>query len=278
MIKRILVALDPDSDTLAATRYAIDVAQLYDAEVTGLAVVDLQSIESSSRGGGIGSFYYAKKLEEKLTADTRKRARILLEEFEADMAGSGVGISEIVQEGVPFERIVEDMKYYDLLIMGKDPHFFYAHPKKDTQTLARVVKNTVGPTMVVGTEHREVKNVLIAYDGSTSSARAARTFINLRPFGDVDVHLVNVAGKEREESELMLNLMASFFESHGFKTASVSLTGTNTAKEIITYASDIAADLLVAGAHSVSSISRLAFGSTTRSLLKQSPVPLFLDS
>ena len=57
MIKKILVALDPDMDTPVATRYAADIAQRHDAEVTGLAVVDMGSIEASSRGGGIGSMY-----------------------------------------------------------------------------------------------------------------------------------------------------------------------------------------------------------------------------
>ena len=278
MIKRILVALDPDSDTLSATKYATDIAQLFDAQVTGLAVVDLQSIEASSRGGGIGSFYYAKKLEEKLTAESRQQARLLLEEFEHDMAGSGVNISEIVQEGVPFERIVEDMKYYDILVIGNDPHFFYAHPKKDTHTLARVVKRTIGPTLAVGKEHREVRTALVAYDGSDASARAARRFIHMHPFGYVKVHLVNVAGKKKKEAELKLNLMSSYLSVHGFDVTSVCLTGSNAAKEIIRYAEDVSVDLIVAGAHSVSAIARLAFGSTTSAFLHNSPVPVFLDN
>ena len=41
MIKKILVALDADSDTPVATRYAADIARRYAAEVTGLAVVDM---------------------------------------------------------------------------------------------------------------------------------------------------------------------------------------------------------------------------------------------
>ena len=62
MIKRILVALDTDSDTPSATRYATEIASRYDAELTGLAVVDTGSIDAGSRGGGVGSMYYAEKL------------------------------------------------------------------------------------------------------------------------------------------------------------------------------------------------------------------------
>jgi nucleotide-binding universal stress UspA family protein len=50
MIKRILVALDPDSDSdsRVATQYAVQIAQQSDARITGLAVVDTRSIEASS--------------------------------------------------------------------------------------------------------------------------------------------------------------------------------------------------------------------------------------
>ena len=40
MIKKILVALDLDTDTPVATRYALDIAERYGASLTGLAVVD----------------------------------------------------------------------------------------------------------------------------------------------------------------------------------------------------------------------------------------------
>ena len=82
MIKRILVALDPDSDSLVATQYAIRIARETGASITGLAVVDTHMIESSSRGGGIGSMYYAEKLRENLTQETRDHARKLIADFE----------------------------------------------------------------------------------------------------------------------------------------------------------------------------------------------------
>ncbi len=147
MIKKILVALDPDSDTPVATQYAVEIARRYDAEVTGLAVVDMGSIETSTRGGGIGSMYYGEQLRKKLTASARATAQELIEAFVRAMEGTGVRHGELVQEGVPFRRIVEDMNYHDLLVVGRDPHFFYSHPEKETETLARVVKETIGPTL-----------------------------------------------------------------------------------------------------------------------------------
>ena len=129
MIKRIIVALDSDSDSEVATRHAIEIAQRTGARITGLAVVDTQSIDSSSRGGGIGSFYFAEKLKAKLTEESRTIAKGLLTRFEGLMENVDVPFVESIEDGVPFERIIEDLKYHDMLVIGKDPHFFYAHPK-----------------------------------------------------------------------------------------------------------------------------------------------------
>lgn len=277
MIRRILVALDPDLDTPVATRYAADIARRYEAEVVGLAVVDTGKIEAESRGGGIGSMYYGEKLRENLTEETRKKANELIAAFSDAMKDSGVEHVNAVEEGVPFRRIVEDMKYHDLLVAGREPHFFYGHPEKKTQTLAKVVKQTTAPSLIVGKTQSEVKRVLIAYDASASSARTMQYFAHLKPFGaDIEVEALNVHDGEESDSRLMLKLLESYLEKHGFTTRTTSVRGDGTAEQISDYADQSGADLVVAGAHSVSMWKKLAFGSTTQRLLTKCPKPLFL--
>jgi nucleotide-binding universal stress UspA family protein len=279
MIKKILLAIDSDQDSNIAAKYAINLARRHDALVNCLAVIDLQSIESSTRGGGIGSFYYAEKLQEKLTDETRTLARKLMAEYEQIMVEAGIRHGEFIREGVPFERIVEDMKVHDILIVGKDPHFFYAHPKKDTHTVARVVKRTIAPTLVVDSVYRDVKRVVIAYDGSDAAARAISRFVHLQPFGqNVAVDLLSVYQKDSSDVELMLNLMKEFISEHGFACNSVALSGSRTSDEIIKYVDETSTDLLVAGAHAVSAIKRITFGSTTAGLMSNCTIPVFLDN
>lgn len=278
MIKRILVALDPDSDTPVAIHYAADIARRYGAEVTGLAVVDLENISADTRGGGIGSMYYAERLRENLTEETRAKARALTQAFEEALQGTGIEHSNTVAEGVPFQRIVEDMKYYDLLVIGRTPHFFYHDPSKRTETLARVVQETVAPAFVVGTEYEPVDRVLIAYDGSTASARALQSFVNLMPFGsDHEVELLSVWDEDESDAELMLRLAQSYLKAHGFDARTTSLSGSNPARQIAEYARTSNADVVVAGARVVSKLRRFAFGSTTASLLESCPRPLFVQ-
>ncbi|MEX0747841.1 MAG: universal stress protein, partial [Rhodothermales bacterium] len=246
MIKRILVALDPDSDTPIAIRYASDIARHHGAEVVGLAVIDTGIIESETRGGGIGSMYYAEKLRENLTEDTRARAQELISAFESAVVGAGVIHSESVQEGVPFHRIVEDMKYHDLLVVGREPHFFYGRPEQKTQSLALVVKESSAPTLIVGETYRPVRRILIAYDGSDAAARTVHYFTYMQPFGiDLEVEAVHVYSKDREESELLLRLLASYMNPHGFHLKQTSLQGNNASSVITDYALASDADLVV---------------------------------
>lgn len=277
MIRRILVALDPDSDTPVATRYAAEIARLHGSQVVGLAVVDTGQIEAAGRGGGVGSMYYAEKLKENLTEETRQKARELMQIFGAAMKETGVPFTVVVEEGVPFQRIVEDMKYHDLLVVGREPHFFYGHPDTKTKTLAKVVKETSAPTLVFGDTYHPIERVLVAYDGSAASARTVQFFAHLQPFGTgVELEIINVHSGNEHESRLLVKLMASYLELHEFEVRQTSVRGDDTAELISDYAEQSAADIVVAGAHAVSMIKRMAFGSTTSRLLTDCPRPLFL--
>ena len=279
MIKRILVALDPDSDSKVATQYAVRIAQQTDARITGLAVVDTRNIEASSRGGGIGSMYYAEKLRENLTQETREQARSLISQFEAHVDGTGVRHIEVVEEGVPFERIVEDMKYHDLLVVGCDPHFFYGHPKKRTNTLAGVFHHTVGPTIVVPKKHRDIKKVLIATNGENSASRATRRFVDLHPFVRalaIDVLFVRTHN-EQIDAEFHLQMTKDYLSAHGFEARVHGMIDGKRAQRILEKAEEIGADLIVAGSTTSKSVTGYNMSKTTKSLTDNEHMAVFVE-
>jgi nucleotide-binding universal stress UspA family protein len=221
-------------------------------------------------------------VREKLTAETRSTARALVEAFDSELDRSRVRHVEHVREGVPDRRIVEEMKYHDLLLIGRTPHFFYPRPEKRTPTLVKVVKNGIAPTFVVPETEVDVSKVLIAYDGSNPSARAMQRFAQLAPFGtELEIELLHVrpwvGERAQRESELRLRLAADFLKSHGFESVrETSLAMDQPDRRVLSYAQEVHADLIVAGAHSVSAVKRMAFGSTTRALLEHCEVPFFL--
>ncbi|MCZ6758692.1 MAG: universal stress protein [Bacteroidetes bacterium] len=278
MIRRILVALDLDSDTTVATRYALEIARRFGARVTGVAVVDMGSIEASVKGGGIGSMYYAEKLRENLTTEAREKALLLTESFRKMVEATDVKHTEVVEEGVPFQRIVEDMKYHDLLVVGNDPHFFYSHPKQQTHTIARIVQNTIGPSLVVSNDYREVKRVLIANDGTNESARAVRRFIHLEPFGkDLEIKVINIHDSDSPESELILQMSKSYLEEHGFTTEVLSVVDSDPKTCILQQSKSHEVDLIVMGAHTKKTFTAEKLGKATSHLLDHSEIPLFIE-
>jgi len=283
MIRRILVALDPDEDTPVATGYATEIALRFNAEVSGLAVVDTGKIARQvGPGGAIGATYYVEKTRKQIVNKAREAGEELVSTFGSVLDEAGVRHGKRLEEGVPADHVIEDMKYNDLLVIGRTAHFFYHQPERETDTLSQVVKRGVSPALVVGQERRDVENVVVTYDGSDPSARTMQRFAQMQPFGtDVSIYLVNVHDDESKASvrlsEQLLSHAATFLKSHGFeRITEASMVGGDPAASILDEATRAKADLIVAGAHSVSAVRRMAFGSTTHTLLSTCTIPLFL--
>jgi nucleotide-binding universal stress UspA family protein len=280
MIKRILVALDPGVDTQVATRYGIDLARSHDAEVTGLTVVDLKSIGKQAQGGGIGSLYFAEQVEARLTAEARTKAEELKAAFSASTRAAGVQARVLMLEGAPVDEIAGVMNAYDLLVVGKHPHFFYSHPEELTRTLVEVARRTIGPVLVAGDVYRPVERVLVAYDGSLHAGRALHSYAHLQPFGRVlpttVLHVYEDAHDEPDSAALVQQALA-YLRAHGLEAQPASVQGEHPATQILDYVRQRQIDLLVMGAHGVSRIEQLLTGSVTQELLEQAPTLLFMD-
>ena len=284
MIKRILVALDLDYDTPLAVEYAIKMAEKFEASLSGLAVVDTTDIATHVGGGAIGTIYYAETLRRHMTEESMEAAAELLDKFDEICSASGIRHRQIMGEGVPYERIIDELKYHDLLVIGRESHFFFNRPEKDTDTLADIVKKGTAPTLVVTDPYEDVKRVVVAHDGSAASARALQWFVQLQPYGkDIEFDIVHVCDMDNktavDKSKLLLHLLSDYLKAHGYERVNEHLLEKgDTGSSIIGHVKQSGAGLVVMGAHSMSAIRRLTFGSTTHALVKNSPVPLFLSN
>lgn len=278
-MKRILIALDPDPDTSVATEYGIALAKKYGAKLTGLAVVDTSNIYPTGIIGEPDVTHHARHLWEELTDESRQVAEDLLERFEDRVIKEKVPYTSVKNEGASYERIIEGMKYHDLLIIGRDSHFFYNEPNRDTNTLAQVVKNGVCPTLVVTEELRELNRILIAFDGSGPSARSMKQFAHYLAVPEMDIDLITVQTKANKESAKEINGYAkSYLHDHGLTNIeNLVIKNGSPANAILQHQTEISANCTVLGAHAVSAIKRLTFGSTTHELITNTSAPLFLS-
>jgi nucleotide-binding universal stress UspA family protein len=283
MIKRIVVALDPDHDTPIATRYAIRLAKRFDASLTGLAVVDTSNIQPVMTVGAYGTEVYGHQIWEEMAEESKEIAERLLDSFSVAVQKADVKHREVTRHGASLEMIVEEMKYHDLLVVGRDSHFFYNEPKKDTKTLAGVVKNGVSPTLIVTDAYHDVEKLMVAFDGSSPAARSLQAFVHLLPYGsDLDIELVNVAASNASEdvgeASIILKQAESYLKEHRFSyVTKVVLDPGDVGERLLERQMSKKPDLVVMGAHSVSALRRATFGSTTHFMITKSDGPLFLS-
>lgn len=283
MIKRIVVALDPDEDTPVATKYAIRLAKRFDASLTGLAVVDKSNIDAALTFGGYGTELRGQEIWAEMADETRKVAVRLLDKFRSSAEKEGVRYRNLKKHGASFELIIEEMKYHDLLIVGRDSRFFYNQPDMDSGTLAKVVKGGVAPTLVVTDQYKDVERILVAFDGSAPAAKSLKSFVHLLPYGkDIEIELVNIADGESMEdmdrSSAILKQAEEYLKDHHFSyITKVVLDKGNPGERIIDRQIDKGPDLVLMGAHSVSALRRATFGSTTHHMITNSRGPLFLS-
>ena len=282
MTRRILVVLDPDGDTAVATDTAVQIARPLDAEVTGLAFIDKDSIAADTMGSGIGSMHYAEKLRERLTDETRDRAQALVGQFAERVKGAGVRhTADRVGEGEVVRSLVDEMRTHDLLVAGRESHFYYANPEHRTHTLAKVLEQAAAAMLIVGDRVPDVRRVAVAYDGSAPAARTLQKFAHLSPFGtDIEVELVHVRGgsdADRLASDRLLADAGAYLAAHGFgRVTPSSVEGGHPADRIAALADGEHADLVVSGAFAKSGFRKLFFGTAATRLLEEARVPLFL--
>lgn len=283
MIKRIVVALDPDEDTHVATKYAIRLAKRFDASLTGLAVVDKSNIDAAISLGGYGTELYGHQIWSEMADETREIAEQLLENFRNSAEKEGVRYRNLKKHGASYELIIEEMKYHDLLVVGRDTRFFYNEPDLDSDTLAKVVKGGVAPTLVVTDQYKDVEKILVAFDGSAPAAKTLKSFVHLLPYGkDIEIELVNIAEGESIEdmdrSSAILKQAENYLREHNFSyITKILLEKGNPGERIIERQVEKNPDLVLLGAHSVSALRRATFGSTTHHMITKSQGPLFLS-
>lgn len=283
MIKRIVVALDPDKDTPIATRYAIRLAKRFDASLTGLAVVDTSDIQPVISVGSYGTEMYGRQIWEEMAEETREVAKTLLTSFSNAVQKENVRHRKVTRQGASFDMIVEEMKYHDLLIVGRDSHFFYDQPQKDTKTLAKVVKNGVSPTLVVTDDYHDIETLMVAFDGSAPAARSLQAFVHLLPYGnDLNIELISVpessSAEDLDAATVALKQAESYLKEHRFSyITKIALEPGDVGEQLMDRQATKNPDMVVMGAHSVSALKRAAFGSTTHLMITKSTAPLFIS-
>ena len=270
---KILLGLDGSPYAQAAIEYACQFALAHNATITGVAIIDLPGIQSSSGPVPIGATHYDIQLEEYQLKEEKEKARAILDDFARICEERQVNAVLHADIGRPFSEIIEESKFHDFLLMGKQTLFQY--PAHETyRTLERVLKNGLVPILAVPDSVRNIEKVLVAYDNSAPASKAVHMFLLLGIWNACEITLLTV-NNDAEAGQALLANLAEFFESYGIKP-NLAVQPGHPDTVLKSYITENDIDMLVMGSYGRKSVREFFVGSVTKHLIQETAIPLFL--
>ncbi|MER2268309.1 universal stress protein [Methylobacterium oxalidis] len=260
-IASIMVSLDLGTTSAERVRLAADLADRFDATLTGVAA---RKIPNLGAGEDLNTIQAAYKKEQDKLNEELLRCR---ETFERN-CGSELRTAWRQAEADATSFLVRQALAADLVVVGRatdaDAGDLAAQPGALLMEVGRPV--LIAP----GTDHVRAERIVIAWKDGPEARRAVSAALPLI-HRSKQVFVVSAGEEARstgaEQVSQLLNL-------HGARATTHLLTATNReiADEILQFTTREDADLLVMGAYGHSRLREWLFGGVTRDILRTSPV------
>lgn len=275
MLRAILVGLDGSPFSYAALQFAAGWAQRMNARLLALGIVDEPTIRRPEPVP-LGAGYYKQHLDETRLREAQERVVKFLKECEAVCSREQVQCQTLTDIGEPWEQIVLESQLCDVIILGKQTYFHFETQEEPCDTLCRVLRNTPRPVVAVPEHLPESQKILIAYDGSVQAARALQLFTLLElPQGRET--LVCSVDRDAAQAKRWAETAGRFLAQHGVQFSLHPITSSQRPDQVLLEEiNKHQAGLVVMGAYGKPILREFFLGSTTTSLLKNAPVPIFL--
>jgi nucleotide-binding universal stress UspA family protein len=275
MIRSLLIGLDGTEDSHAVLELGIGWAKRFDALAVGIAVVDEAGILSAEAARSAGGHHWHAAAAPPLLSNSRYRVEQILQQFARRCDEAHVTCRTLEDVGTPFVQILREAQCYDLILLGQQTHFEYGREGEPDETLVKVLRDSPRPVVAVPKTLGAGEAVVVAYDGSLQAARALYTFEATGLGGSREVHVVSVA-RDYEDATQHAERAVAFLRFHGIEATSHPVdTSVPTAEVILRKVRYLEAGLLVMGAYGQPVLKEFFLGSVTRTVLKESPVPVF---
>lgn len=278
MIKRILVGIADPAYTVSATRHAIDIARRCDASLTGVSILDVETIRRETAGVLLGDGGYSSSVRQATfdqAGDTIERA---VDAFVRLCDEAAVKYEFFQVAGDPIQELVTRSKYHDLMIGGLHRLFEHGVLPEPQNGLARLVSAGVRPILATAEHHSDIQRVLVAYSNSVESAKTMRRFTQLSPLvaPGAEVRVVSFGKQKQGDGPVGLIETRDYMQAHGLNPRIEFLTE-SPRTGVLAQASEWNANLVVLGNSGKSLLRRRVFGETALHTIRNASVPLFLS-
>ena len=275
MLRSVLVGIDGSAYSAAALELGMRWAQRWDAVLVGLGVVDAATI-CQAQPVPLGAAAYKVQRDETLLAEAHHKVAQFLEHCAQQCAKAGVMCQVRQEVGSPAECLLLEAQRYDLIVLGQHTFFHFETQERADDIHHTVLKQSLRPVISVPLTLPAGQAVMVAYDGSPQATRALQMFQAVWLDSSHEVHVVCV-DPNQEHAAHCVERAVEFLQRHDIAVQAHALaTSASPAHVLLEQAQQMEASLLVMGAYGRSTLREFLGHSVTRTLLQESPVPLFL--
>jgi nucleotide-binding universal stress UspA family protein len=279
-LKDLLVYVDATSRSAARVELAARLAIQHNAHLTGLNVIDIPS----------ANYFYGaampfvptnpEEIVERIRAEAVEAAKPVEAAFRECLRRNGIEGEWRLVEGPPPVTVALHARYADLTIVGQpnreEPQDADAVLVTTVMTSGRAVLAVpfAGDFPIIG-EH-----VLVAWNASREAARALNDSLPLLLNAKrVTVLAINPQRGVGVHGDVPAADIALHLARHGLKAEAAHTVARDIAdgEALLSYAADIGADLIVAGAYGHSRARELVFGGVTRTLIAEMTAPVLFS-
>jgi nucleotide-binding universal stress UspA family protein len=275
MLKSILIGLDGSPSGEVAVELGIRWAKEFNALIVGLGIVDEVAILTpDAEYAGLGD--YESRRTEGLLDEARRSVKQRLEQLAERCTESDVSFNLLQDSGLPYEEILRESQRCDLVLFGHETHFRFGLADRPNETLWKVLKREPRPVVVAPSRLEDGASVVVAYNGSPQSDRALQAFQSSGLDLGEEVWVLS-ADDGHDEVAGQAERAVEFLRLHRINAMPHPIEPADSvSRSIVDEVRQRNSRLLVMGACGHSRIREFLLGSTTRAVLEESPVPVFM--
>ncbi len=279
-MEKILVCIDGSKLSKSVCDYGVFIAKKSNLPLVLLNVVEhSHTTKKVDLSGSIGLGSKEDLLNELVNEERNESKKLIekgkavLKEMEEHIKSQNfTNYSTLQKHGTLFETLDElsiNLKVAIIGLKGED-----TIDKKIGNHVEEVIRTLNIPILLVNSEFKPIKSILMAYDGSNYANKAIKASIKSPIFANVQRHIVNV-NQDIKTSNKLVNEAKVLFTNANIDIQIQSLSGDNV-ESLLEYQKTNDLDIITMGAYSHNRFRSIIFGSFTTKMLLNAKKPLLL--
>jgi nucleotide-binding universal stress UspA family protein len=273
-MKKILIPTDFSPSSLAAYKFALDLASLTNAEITVIHVIDIPVIQETTFG--LQPYLYAKEMFRDAVHNASRIYKRMQTMFPSDVPIKFKAIHDDLISGLTeFIRT----NHTDLVIMSTHGASQLEDFISGTQT-RRVARHSPVPVLAISgeTSVTSIRNIVFPNSLEPDQDHLIHAITALQRIFDATLHLLFVNTPSNfhteEESKKLLKSFALYYSLQNF-TVNYRYDDTEN-NGIVSFVSEINADLVAMGTHGRTGLAQLLNGSIAETVLQNTNRPIWI--